>query len=128
MDFAKAFDTVMHSILLDKLNYDVGENAFNLIKSYLSNRMQCTVNNKKISKMLSITKGILQGSILGLFLFLVYINDLPNSCNSDIMLYADDAVLLCSNKTSKGLKHNCKKSKNRLNLKSNMIKPIILFF
>ena len=79
VDFAKAFDTVNHSILLYKLEHNgVRGNAFNLIKSYLSNRKQYTVNNEKISKMLSITIGVPQGSMLVQFLFWVYVNDLPN--------------------------------------------------
>ena len=42
--------------------------------------------------------------MLGPFLFLVYINDLLNSCGSDVLMYADDAVLLCNNKTCDRLK------------------------
>ena len=42
--------------------------------------------------------------MLGPFLFLVYINDLTNSCSSDVLMYADDAVLLCDDKTCGGLK------------------------
>ena len=65
--------------------------------------MQYTVNNKKTLTMLSITTGVPEGSVLWPFLFLVYINDLPNSCNFDIMLYADDTVLLYSDKTGREL-------------------------
>ena len=67
--------------------------------------MQCTVSNEKTSKTLSITVRVPQGSAVGLFLFLVYINNLHDSCNSDIMLCANDAVFLCNDKTSSGLKH-----------------------
>ena len=59
--------------------------------------------------MLPITNGVLQGSVLGLFLFLVYINDLPNSCDSEVLLYADVAVLLCKDKTNDGLKSKSEK-------------------
>ena len=54
--------------------------------------------------MLPITIGVPQGSVLGLFLFLVYINDLPNSCDSEVQLYAIDAVLLCKDETHDRLK------------------------
>ena len=54
--------------------------------------------------MLPITLGVPQGSVLGRFLFLVHINDLPNSCDSKVILYADDVALLCVDKTYEGLK------------------------
>ena len=104
MDFAKTFDTVNHQILIGKLeHYGVRGIASSLIASYLTNRKQYTVNNEQASDMLSITVGIPQGSVLGPFLFLVYIDDLPNSCGSNVLMYADDAVLLCNYKIFDGL-------------------------
>ena len=106
-DFAKAFDCVNHHILLDKLEYyGVRGNAICLLRSYLTNRFQYTENSDQQirSNQLPITIGVPQGSVLGPFLFLVYINDLPNCCDSDMILYADDSALLCADKNLKYLK------------------------
>ena len=108
--FAKAFDCVNHQILLDKLDhYGIRGNANKLLKSYLTNRYQCTVNNDNqiSSTLLPITIGVPQGSVLGPFLFLVYINDLTNSCKSPIMLYADNSVLLYSDNNIQSPKRKC---------------------
>ena len=110
LDFAKAFDCVNHQILLDKLDhYGIRRNANKLLKSYLTNRYQCTVNNDNqiSSTLLPIRIEVLQGSVLGPFLFLVYINDLTNSCKSPIMLYAHNSALLCSDNNIQSLKKKC---------------------
>ena len=107
LDFAKAFDCVNHEILLNKLeHYGVRRNTLSLLRFYLTNRFQHTENNELqiTSNQLPITIGVPQGSVLGPFLFLVYINHLPNSCDSNLILYADDSILLCSNKNVEKLK------------------------
>ena len=74
MEFAKAFGFVNHQILLGKLEYyGIGDNAHKLLKFYLSNRLQRTINkeNQTSSTLLAITIGVPQGSVLGPFLFLV---------------------------------------------------------
>ena len=80
LDFAKAFDTVNHEILLHKLDYyGVSGIAQNLFKSYLTNRLQQTEVNGTLSDMGIIQHGVPQGSVLGPLLFLLYINDISQS-------------------------------------------------
>ena len=95
IDFKKAFDTVDHSIILNKLSrLGIKGNALKWLESYLSNRKQCTIANNITSDNLPITCGVPQGSILGPFLFLIHINDINRDLvSSKIKLYADDTVL-----------------------------------
>ena len=98
LDFAKAFDTVNHSILIDKLSYyGVHGNTLALFRSYLSNRAQVVEVNGKTSDQGIIKHGVPQGSILGPLLFLLYINDISES--SDVLkffLFADDTTVYYS--------------------------------
>ena len=70
IDLSKEFDTLSFGILLFKLNfYSVKDNAFKLLKTYLTNRKQYVVFNSQNSETVDITTGIPQGSILGPLFF-----------------------------------------------------------
>ena len=106
LDLSKAFDTINHSILLNKLNYyGVRGIALSLFTNYLQNRAQYVEINSTKSTLLSITTGVPQGSILGPLLFLIYVNDLPLSVTSPIILFADDTSVIIKAKSSTTL-HN----------------------
>ncbi|XP_046973307.1 uncharacterized protein LOC124539974 [Vanessa cardui] len=95
IDLKKAFDTVSHNILINKLtNIGIHGSALKLLTSCLTNRQQIVKikNIKSTPKM--ITCGIPQGSILGPLLFLIYINDISHlDLSGEVSLYADDTCL-----------------------------------
>ena len=93
LDFSKAFDTVDHMILLQKLyHYGVRGCAHDWFTSYLANRTQFVTYNGVKSNLNNIKCGVPQGSILGPLLFLLYINDLSFACTWTFpVLFADDS-------------------------------------
>jgi len=99
LDIKKAFDCVLHDILLKKLEHlGIGWNPLKWFKSYLSGRSQkCDVNGA-LSKLGFIDIGVLQGCTLGPILFLCFVNDLPESNLMHSLLFADDTACLVSNK------------------------------
>ena len=120
LDLKKAFDTVNHEILLSKLkNYGILDNSYNWFESYLDNRAQKCFVNGSLSKTLSLSCGVPQGTILGPLLFLLYINDLPNCLmRSEPRMYADDTHLTYAGETTEdiqsSLNHDLENVKNWL--------------
>ena len=101
VDFSKAFDTVDHQILLQKLSHygirGVGNKWF---ESYLSGRKQFVTIDKTDSQLKDVIYGVPQGSVLGPLLFLIYINDLHKAIKYSIVHhFADDTNLLYTNKS-----------------------------
>ena len=98
VDLKKAFDTLNHEVLLiilDRLGF---RGIFhNLLKGYLTNRIQIVQNGKNRLSELNLTCGVPQGPVSGPLLFLLYKNDLTEVIrDSEIVLFADDTTIYTS--------------------------------
>ena len=102
-DFAKAFDSVNHDIILKKLKnrFKIDGTMLTFLVGYLQNREQCVIIAGKKSKNAPVRSGVPQGSILGPLLFVLFIDDMPEVISKDthIALYADDTKIWCQIRT-----------------------------
>ena len=93
LDLQKAFDTVDHNILCEKLR-QMGVGSIEWFKSYLDLRQQLVNIDGINSEPGTVSCGVPQGSLLGPLLFLCYVNDMPISIKGKLLLYADDSAIL----------------------------------
>ena len=96
VDFQKAFDTVSHSLLLQKLQgLGIAGDLWSWIKDYLTNRTQVIVVNGCKSERRFMKYGVPQGWVLGCTLFSLFCNDFPDIAESEgvLQMYADDTTI-----------------------------------
>ena len=98
-DFSKAFDKVSHKKLIYKLTaYGVRGRMLSWVEAFLKGRRQCVVLGDVESDWEVVTSSVPQGSVLGPFLFVVYINDLPDCLLNECKMYADDNKVIAINR------------------------------
>ena len=94
-DFKKAFDSVSHTKLINKLRVlNFSSHSIAWVSSYLHNRRQRVSLRGQTSEWASVTSGVPQGSVLGPLLFNIFLSDLPKKITSFNRSYADDLKLL----------------------------------
>ena len=131
LDFKKAFDSVPHDILLQKIEMlGIGGNFLKIIASYLSKRKQYVKLNDFNSETVQVTSGVPQGSLLGPLLLIIVVNDLPLQVTKcEAFGYADDFKLVVTNSENmqydiKQIEEWCLNNKVTLNENKCYIFPI----
>ena len=118
LDLSKAFDTIDHNILLDKLQcYGFRGIALDWLTSYISGRSQFVSIDGNNSLPLALRTGVPQGSILGPLLFILYINDIIKvSTDVELLLFADDTNMFLQDTDINSLSARANKALFDINL------------
>ena len=138
IDLSKAFDSVNHDIILDKLEKsNMSTSVINWFKSYLYERSQSVTIGGNISKSMPLNTGVPQGSILGPLLCIIYTSDLPlclpRECK--LFMYADDSTITCSSSNINEIENNLNTAlgsiydwcaRNKLTINANKTKSMLI--
>ena len=111
LDLAKAFNSICHEILLRKLeSYCFSNNSISLLQSFLSDRKQSVKLNSVYSSWETLNHGVPQETVLGPFIFLLYVNDFAQNITSsnNIVQFADDTSVLCIDQNPSSLQPQIK--------------------
>ena len=117
LDLSKAFDSISHEKLLEKLlSIGFSQTALKLIESFLTDRYQRVYINDVYSSWYKVKQGVPQGTVLGPLLFNLYINDLKECLNkqSDLIQYADDGLVYSCHKKPEVAKSNLNSSLEKI--------------
>jgi sarcosine oxidase/L-pipecolate oxidase len=117
IDLSKAYDTVSHPKLIQKLQdeFNFSPETVTYFSSYFQNRQQSTHTQHAESKTQTITHGIPQGSTLSTTLFLLYINNIIHTVpNSKVYTYADDTTLVITAETMEELQQHAQANLDKL--------------
>ena len=95
LDFEKAFDKVSHSRLSIKLaGHGISGKLLAWLNSFLSNRKQRVILGEFLSEWAKVNSGVIQGSVLGPILFIIFINDLIDQIKNSPKVFADDTKII----------------------------------
>ena len=103
--------TLIHELSIKLDYYDIRSSTLRWINSFLSDHTQKGIPDDAVSDTVKVTSGVPQGSLLGHIIFLIYINDLPNSLSSKNRFFADDAIVYIKINSHQ----NCSELQNDLN-------------
>ena len=111
LDLSKAFDSVPHERLLQKLRaYGIRDPMLSWFRSFLINRYQRVVLRRQYSSWTPVLSGVPQGTVVGPVMFLIYINGISRSITSKTKLFADDMkvyrVLISTEEDAKELQNS----------------------
>ena len=139
LDYSKAFDTINHDLLCEKLKYyGFSPQSVAIISCYLKGRTQCVKIDNHISSATAIASGVPQGSVLSSLLFIIYTTELLNNINNlSVNSYADDTQLcatfypdqyLLAEQVINNELEKIKSISSKHNLRLNPAKSILTYF